>query len=258
MTTQDTEHPRLAAGSERHFAGQIGAEYDMLRLICPAAGEISRRVGEFLRDWRARGDVGSDRGIRAIEIGCGTGITTEALLSARADFTIDAVDVEPTMLAQAREFLAQWLDAGRVRLVEADALTMLRAVPANSVDVVASAYAFHNFLSMYRHQVIAEVHRVLRPGGIFVNGDRFALDDAEEHTCVIQDEARHYFATFSRMGRYDLLENWIIHLFSDESPSRVMRLEPALREYSSAGFGSIEVRYRQLNNALVTAEKPAP
>lgn len=257
MTKQDTEQ-ELAAGSERHFSGQIGAEYDMLRLICPAAGEISRRVGEFLKGWRAGGDLVGDRGIRVIEIGCGTGITTEALLSARADFTIDAVDVEPTMLAQAKEFLTQWVGAGRVRLVQADALTMLRRVPANSVDVVASAYAFHNFLSMYRHQVIAEVHRVLRPGGIFVNGDRFALDDAEEHTRVIQDEARHYFATFSRMGRYDLLENWIIHLFSDESPSRVMRLESALREYSAAGFGPIEIRYRQLNNALVTAEKPRP
>lgn len=255
MAANELTKERLAPGAERLFSGQVGEEYDMLQLICPAAAAINRRVGEFLHSWQpAAGQRGAP--LRVVEIGCGTGITTGELLRARDDLAIVAVDIEPTMLEQARRLLGQWLTDDRLCLVESDALSFLQSQATGSVDIVASAYAVHNFLDRYRRQVIGEVHRVLKPGGIFVNGDRYALDDTEESTRQIQREARHYFATFSAMGRYDLLENWIVHLFSDESPDHVMRLEPALRNYRETGFAAIMVHHRDQNNALVTAEKP--
>jgi ubiquinone/menaquinone biosynthesis C-methylase UbiE len=257
MAAIERTETTLATGAERLFSGQIGEEYDMLRFICPAAGEISRKVGEFVQRWES-GALAPVGVVRVVEVGCGTGITTGALLRARDDLGIVAVDVEPTMLDQARVNLAEWLDAGRLSLVESDALSFLRAQASASVDVLASAYTFHNFLDVYRRQVIAEVHRVLKPGGLFINGDRYALDDGEEHTRLIQREAKHYFATFAPMRRYDLLESWIIHLFSDESPDHVMRLQAALESYRAAGFSPVVVHDRDQNNALVTAEKPVP
>jgi len=257
MPSIESSHRGLASGAESHFAGQIGEEYNMLRLICPAAGDISRRVGEFLKVWSS-GSVPPGVPLRVVEIGCGTGITTSELLSARDDQLLTAVDIEPTMLSQARRNLADWISSGRVSLVEGDALSFLRRVETASVDVVASAYAFHNFLEHYRRQVVVQVYRVLKPGGVFVNGDRYALDDASEQTRLIQEEVKHYFATFSTMQRYDLLEQWVVHLFSDESPDHVMRLEPALQSYREAGFVAVAVHDRYQNNALVTAEKPGP
>ncbi|WOJ90601.1 class I SAM-dependent methyltransferase [Methylocapsa polymorpha] len=239
--------------AERLFSGPIGAEYEMLKLICPAAAAISLRVGEFVASLPAR----PTRPLELFEIGCGTGITTQALLEARPDLAITAVDNEPTMLAQARGNLSRFVDQGRVRLVEADALSGLRELPTESVDVVASGYAVHNFLNGYRDRVLSEIFRVLRPGGLFVNGDRYGLDDDAEHTRLTQEEARHYFKAFSAIGRYDLLEQWIIHLFSDESADHLMRLGPALTKMRDIGFDPAEVHFRDGVNTLLTAAKPA-
>jgi ubiquinone/menaquinone biosynthesis C-methylase UbiE len=195
--------------------------------------------------------------VRAIELGCGTGITTLALLQARADLDLTSIDNEPTMLDQARENLADFIAAGRLHLVEADALSALRNLPAASVDLVASAYTTHNFLDTYRALVLAEIFRVLRPGGAFVNGDRYALDDSLAQTRFTQAEAQRYFDVLGEIGRYDLLEQWIIHLLSDESADRLMRLGPASRLMREIGFDPVDVRFREGVDTLVTAEKPA-
>lgn len=239
-----------ASKAERLFSGLIGAEYDMLKLICPDAPRISQQVGAFLADWKP------GRPLRVFEIGCGSGITTLALLLAREDAEIQAVDNEPVMLDQARVHLAEWVDRGRLKLVEADALSGLKAEADASVDVVASGYAMHNFLEGYRREALKEIFRVLKPGGVFVNGDRYALDDTLEHTRLTQAEARHWFKTFAALNRYDLLENWIVHLFSDESHDHIMRLGPAVEYMTQLGFEAVQPVYRHGVNTLLVAVKP--
>jgi ubiquinone/menaquinone biosynthesis C-methylase UbiE len=239
----------LAAVAERLFSGQISAEYDMLDVICPAAAAMSNRVGEYVAAL-------PEGPLNVLEIGCGTGVTTRALLR-RPGAVITALDNEPAMLDQARVRLPDFIDERRVRLVEADALSGLAALPAGSADIVASAYTIHNFLEPYRLRVLSEIFRVLKPGGIFVNGDRYALDETARHTKLTQDEARHYFKTFAALGRYDLLEQWIIHLFSDESADHIMRLQLSLEAMRKIGFDSADVHFRDGVNALVTASKPA-
>lgn len=241
-----------SARAERLFSGQISQEYEILKLICPAAAEMSARVGDFVAS--VPNETGAP--LRAFEIGCGTGVTTKALLEARDDVTVTAIDNEPAMLAQARANLPEFVDAGRLRLVEADALSALREVPARSLDIVASAYAIHNFLDDYRTLVLGEIFRVLRPGGVFVNGDRYGLDDSLEHTRLTQSEVRRYFEVLMPLGRHDLLEQWVLHHFSDDSSDRLMRLGPALARMQQVGFEAIEVRYRDGVNTLLTATTP--
>lgn len=237
--------------AEHLFTGPIAEEYAMLQLICPAAAEMSQQVGETVAAW-----PGTPAGpFRLLEIGCGTGITTLNLL-VRADLAITSVDNSTTMLEQARRNLAVPLAGQRLQLVEEDALSFLQGQPDHSYDGVASAYTLHNFLDPYRHSVLREILRVLKPGGRFVNGDRYGLDDTLEHLACIQEEARHYFRTFTAIGRTDLLEHWIIHLFSDESPDHVMRLTPALEAMQTLGFSGVEVAFRAGVNALVTGGKP--
>ena len=249
----NTPSDQAADRAERLFSGPISVEYNMLELICPAAAAMSRRVGDFVSRLPAK----PQRTLSIVEIGCGTGVTTLALLNGREDISITALDNEPAMLSQARGNLSAFIDQGRVRLVEADALAGLREIPAESVDVVASAYAVHNFLETYRIRVLAEICRVLRPGGVFVNGDRYGLDDDAEHTRLTQDEVRHYFKTFSALNRHDLLEQWIVHLFSDKSADHIMRLSSSLAAMRGVGFDPVNVHFRDGVNTLVTAVKPA-
>ncbi len=237
--------------AEQLFKGPIAEEYAMLQKICPAAAEMSQRVGRFVNAL----PTPKDGSLRLLEIGGGTGITTLHLL-ARPDVLITSVDNAPAMQSQARSYLADYLTFQRLQLVENDALSFLRGQADQHFDVVASAYTLHNFLGPYRDLVLAEIFRVLKPGGVFVNGDRYGLEDTLVHLHLVQEEARHYFRIFSAMNRIDLLEHWIIHLFSDESPDHSMRLDTALNSLETLGFDPVRIHHRDGVNTLVSARKP--
>jgi tRNA (cmo5U34)-methyltransferase len=97
---------------------------------------------------------------------------------------------------------------------------------------------------------------VLKPGGRFINGDRYALDDISLHTRIIQEEVSGYFKVLTNINRLDLLEHWVVHLFSDESENHVMRESAALQQLNDAGFTDVRLSHRMEVNALVTALKP--
>ncbi len=233
------------------FSGIIGREYQMLKLICPYAAEMSRLVGVEVAEFCKQAPVAAE----VMELGGGTGITTLSILSADENLKVLSVDNEPTMQNQAKQSLQEWVDAGRLVFSADDALTALRRQKAGSVDVVASAYTLHNFAADYRRQVIHELYRVLKPGGRFINGDRYALDDVSAHTRNTQQEVAEYFKVLTGLERLDLLEHWIIHLFNDESENHIMRESVAMQQLRNAGFESIRFKSRNAVNALLVAAK---
>lgn len=233
------------------FSGTIGQEYQMLKLICPLATEMSRLVGVEVGAYcQAKQSPQT-----VVELGGGTGITTLSILSAADRLTVLSVDNEPTMQNQAKQNLHAWVAAGQLSFSGDDALTALQTLASDSVDMVASAYTLHNFQNDYRRQVYAEIYRVLKAGGKFINGDRYALDDMSAHTRSIQREVGGYFKVLTEINRLDLLEQWIIHLFNDESENHIMREAAALEQLADAGFRQIELSQRMEVNALVTAVK---
>ncbi|MBU3888745.1 MULTISPECIES: class I SAM-dependent methyltransferase [unclassified Methylosinus] len=240
-----------SAGDDNLFTGPIGEEYDFLPMICPNIVTVTANLGATVAAWRP------GAALRALEIGCGTGTSTRSLLSQRDDLSLLAVDASPAMLNQARENLASYARAGRVEFIESDALVYLRALPDASVDIVASNYAIHNFDHRYRRELFAEILRVLEPGGLFVNGDRFALDDHDLQLASTRADVRNWFKVFGEAKRYDLLEDWILHLFSDESADRLMYSSATLSTMRALGFADVRSNYREGVDMLVTATKPS-
>jgi tRNA (cmo5U34)-methyltransferase len=235
---------------ENLFTGPIAGEYDLLRLMCPNAATLARRIGEYIGAWRP------NKTLTGFEIGCGTGICTLGLLAARDNLKLTAVDSAPQMLDQARVNLADHIEAGRLTLVEQDALTALRSLPDASVDFVASNYAIHNFEDDYRAKTLGEIFRVLTPGGMFINGDRYAIDDRNAHLLDAQNIVRGWFKLFRQIDRLDLLEDWIVHLISDESPSIIMYYSPSLEQLRQIGFSNVSVDFRDGVDTLIRATKP--
>jgi ubiquinone/menaquinone biosynthesis C-methylase UbiE len=160
------------------------------------------------------------------------------------------------MQEQAKKHLDKWVQQGKLSFCGDDALTALKNIATNTIDIVATAYTLHNFLDTYRQEIIQEIYRVLKPGGQFINGDRFALDDIVKHTRSIQNEVSGYFKVLTQLNKLDVLEHWIVHLFNDESENHVMREAVALSELKTAGFSEINLTNRCEVNALVTAIKP--
>ena len=238
---------------DAQFSGIIGQDYDMLKMICPLAVEMSHLVGETLKNLT----LPSQSILKVVELGGGTGITTLSLLTALRSMTLLSIDNEPVMQNQAKSHLASWVESGQLTFELDDALSALQKLPDSSIDVVASAYTLHNFLQSYRAKVINEIFRVLKPNGLLINGDRYALDNVSEHTQATQEEIKHYFKILVADNKLDLLQQWIIHLFNDESENHIMRENVAISQLYDAGFIQVRLTARNGVNALVTATKPA-
>lgn len=232
------------------FSGIIGQDYDMLQLICPASTEMSRLVGMAVGAYPE-----TSAPLRVVELGGGTGITTLSILAATDTLHVLSIDSEPAMQGQAKRNLQKWVNDGRLAFSSDDALSALKSLPDDSIDIVASAYTLHNFINSYRALVIKEIFRVLKPEGQFINGDRYGLDDITQHTRMVQQEISHYFKILTEANKLDLLEHWIIHMFNDESENHVMRESVALQQLRDAGFSKINLSHRLEVSALLTAIK---
>ena len=254
----DLAMEQAAPADANPFTGRLAEEYGLLTTICPNAAELTRRFADRIGSWRRRTSPAGSAGgpLLGIEIGCGTGRSTLSLLESRSDLKLVAIDSSAAMLEQAEENLAQWVDAGRVVFIDADALDFLKSHPDASAYLVVSNYAIHNFEDDYRRRVHAEIFRLLEPGGLFVNADRYAFDDPARHLAETQADLRRWFRIFEEMQRYDLLEDWVVHLFGDESPQRIIRLTPALEHLREVGFAPVNVEFREGVDTLVTAGKP--
>lgn len=235
------------------FSGVIGQDYELLNSICPLATKMSRLVGAAASEYSAH----TTDNLSVVELGGGTGITTLSLLTASDKLNILSIDNEPVMQDQAKKHLHKWAAEGKLSFCGDDALTALKNIATESVDLVASAYTLHNFLDTYRKEVIQEIFRILKPGGQFINGDRYGLDDVSKHTRTIQEEISGYFRVLTQVNKLDVLEHWIVHLFNDESENHVMRESVALNQLRDAGFSDIRLTDRLEVNALVTATKPS-
>jgi len=97
-------------------------------------------------------------GQRALEVGCGTGVFLEAAATTGAD--IVALDLSAHLIAQARGRVA---GAGKVRLSLGNAEQM--PFRESSFDAVYGSSILHH---LNIDAALAEVHRVLRPGGRIV------------------------------------------------------------------------------------------
>lgn len=101
-----------------------------------------------------------------LDVACGTGDLALRAAELRPQGTMLGVDAADGMIARARQRVGA-RDAERVRFEVGD-LTHLALADA-SVDVVLAGYALRN-VPQYE-KALAELHRVLRPGGLLLTLD---------------------------------------------------------------------------------------
>lgn len=153
----ETEHD--AAAAVQHMFDEIAPTYDRANHLLSAG---------FDRLWwtraaRAFAPILADPHSQILDLCCGTGDMTSALLDLRPSSPearpIVGLDFSPQMLLRARRKHT----ISKVTYVEGDAMHLQFA--DNSVDLITAAFGFRN-LANYAGG-LAEMHRVLRPGGQF-------------------------------------------------------------------------------------------
>lgn len=198
-------------------------------------------------------------GCRLLDVGCGNGYATALFAPKLAE--ILAVDYSQDMIDRAKR---EHASVANVRWEVQDALEL--AVPAGKFDAAVTLRCLINLGSWEAQQrAIANIHKALRPGGIFLMGEgtrqgRASLNDARVK-CGLPamptvpynldfDEERLWpfvrdlfeVRVIERLGMYDLVSR-VIHplMVLPAQPAYNARINEVGRQISSqlTGFGEL-------------------
>ncbi len=225
-TGTQTDQERLKARRVREMFGAIAARYDLLNHLLSAGVDRRWRRACAMEVFRRLDRTNP----RILDVGCGTGDLCMAFPGAArvvgCDFCRPMIEIAQDKIEGARR-------SGHIALLAADALTL--PFPDARFDAVVSAFVLRNLAS--REQGLAEMRRVLRPGGILG-----VLDFSMPAAPVLGTLYRFYFLRIlPRIGRL---------ISGVEGPYRYLPQsvgsfpgpDELSRQIKCAGFASVEHR----------------
>ena len=251
MTNENIKQKNIPSKPENNFSGAIGGKnLKTVNMAAPHQELLQRSVGIELRKIFTDKKSGGD--IEIVKIGTGAGLTSLEILEADKRIKVISMDNEPKMISEARKNLKDQIDSGRIKIAEQDALVFLKALLDNSVDAVASGFTLHNFNRVYRREVLEEVFRCIRPGGCFINADKYVPDDKDEY----EKEYSWQIEQFKKADvSGEIKEGWLKHYEADSNPEVIMRTAEAVKLMEEIGFKDIKISDRHHLDALLEAWK---
>lgn len=238
--------------ANKRFKGKMGEKYGLIALAAPHYLNCERKLGEAVKQYFARK---TGKKFSVLEIGCGSGITSEIVLRADKRIQLTAVDNEPEMIRQIKKRLAKYAKEKRVKIVKADALEYVKKIPSSSFEAFVSGLTIHNFKTAYRNKFMKNVYRLLKPEGLFANMDRYAHDNPKVFAEWTKWQIGMYKKVFSKLNQPDLIKRWIDHEKYDARSDVIMKLKPAIIEMKRIGFKDAKVVYRKKTYLVLTAIK---
>jgi ubiquinone/menaquinone biosynthesis C-methylase UbiE len=224
------------------------AAYDRLVGANPGYHRHLRRAARAALDGMASAD---DGGLRVLDLGCGTGASTAALLAVAPDARITAVDASAGMLARAAA--KPW--PAQVSFRRSAAEDLAGAGVTGPFDVIFAAYLVRNLADP--DAVLRSLLPLLRPGGRLAVQD-YTLSGARLHrlvwTAVCRGVIMPLGALTSRgSGLYTHL--WRSVLDFDTPSAFARRLAAA--GYTDVGTSGVPGWQRGILHTFV-ATRPAP
>lgn len=166
--------------SDGWLSAASAERYDMQveTLFTGAAAAMRRGALPAIR--RAIGGRDPAR-VRLLDLACGTGAFLRAVKDNWPNIDATALDLSPAYLGKARTSLG---GLRNIAFVEANAEET--GLPPGSFDIVTAVYLFHELPPKTREKVAAEIARLLKPGGAFIEVDTIQYKDRPELDPLIE------------------------------------------------------------------------
>jgi tRNA (cmo5U34)-methyltransferase len=202
----------------------------------------------------------TDETFQAVDLCCGAGWLSEAILTAYPNARVLALDASPEMLRRTDARLAPFAGRANTRQFDLAARDWLDTID-RPVRCFASSLAIHHLTDPGKHALFQQLHEVLEPGGAFIYvdliepaseiGRRYAAYAWDKHVQTAS-QARtgsdRAWRTFS-----DLEWNWFSYPDPMDMPSRVTDI---LRWLTTAGFTGVDVPWVRAGHAIFAAYRP--
>ena len=204
--------------TDGYFSEHSAEVYELgVELLFRGTADVMRRqiIPPITRLIREHG--GADK-LKLLDVGCGTGRTLHQLAVAHPTLRLHGADLSPAYIRKARERLA---DVAELTL----AVENGESLPWDDAtfDVVTSVYMFHELPRNARRNVVREMLRVVKPGGLVVIEDSAQLSDSAILEPVLHGFADEFHEQFYR----DYLEDDLAALLA-EVGFEVVSSEPHL------------------------------
>jgi len=174
--------------TDGYFSDHSAEVYELgVELLFRGTADVMRRqiippITRFVRDQPC---------VRLLDVACGTGRTLHQLWRALPGLRLWGVDLSPAYVRTARKRLAH-VDELTLAVENAEALPFADG----AFDVVTSVYLFHELPRNARRNVVRELHRVLRPGGLVVIEDSAQLAESAAIATALQQFPRDFHEPF--------------------------------------------------------------
>lgn len=220
---------------KQRFADQFGAQYDIFHEAVPWHDEFQASVVKVLKE-----HFGDRQDISLLEAGFGTGITTKMVLDEFSQANIIAIDIVANMVEKTKEYIGED-KLTNTSLIVGDLYEEIQKIPSDSIDGFYSGYVLHNIPREIRAKILKEIYRVLKEGGVYVNGDRTAMDDPEKQKLALAQAIVNCSIFLTKHNDPDYYLDWVRHYLRDEEPDLIFRAGEQVRLLEEIGFK--EVRY---------------
>jgi tRNA (cmo5U34)-methyltransferase len=190
---------------------------------------------------------------RVLDLGCGDGDVSAAILARRPDAAVTLLDISEDMLAHAQERLR---GAPGLEVVRHDLHDGLPDGVKGPFDAVVSCFTLHNLDPASRPRLFADVRRVLGPRGVFVNADRVReegtlLDSWQFDHWVewMRERARTRYGLTRTAAEIRQRQHEMDRELGD-APGSIWAMRDDLRR---AGFAEVDCLYKNRITALLVA-----
>ena len=215
---------------------------DMVSRSVPFYGETQRLQTEMAIQFLP------DEASLVVDLGCSTGTTLDLIAShptcpETAKFL--GIDNSPHMLAEARAKLAPHVEAGRAKLLEADA----NAVEIPPCNVVLMNWTLQFIRPLYREAVVKRICDALAPGGALFLSEKVLVGDSSLNRLYIdlylQYKRTQGYSDEEIRRKREALENVLVPYRIDENRALLSR----------CGFTTVDEYFRWCNFTGIVAIK---
>ncbi len=208
----------------------------------------------------------------ALDLGCGPGALSARLLRRFPKARCVAVDFDPVVLRVGQGALGTF--GGRLRWVDQRIGTpgWERALPQRRFDAAVSTTALHWLEPGPLRRLYADLGRLIRPGGVVLNGDRLPWGPKERDLSRLAEKVRRVRLRGRRRNAgWASWDKWWADAAKDPElgplfPERARRhsqhpshddspLENHRRALRRGGFRTVEVVWRDLENSVLFAQR---
>ncbi len=177
--------------TDGYFSEHSAEVYELgVELLFRGTADVMRRqiIPPITRHVQAHGNP---ERMRLLDIGCGTGRTLHQLSRAHPTMQLHGVDLSPAYIRMARRRLGEVAEL-TLAVENGEVLPWSDA----TFDIVTSTYMFHELPRNARRNVVREMLRVLKPGGLLVIEDSAQLVESAEIATALREFPREFHEPF--------------------------------------------------------------